>query len=59
MIKNFFTRTFVLDDELRQVRTLTQTYLDSPLKINKLREKLQQATRNVILLVVRLHVKGG
>lgn len=58
MIKNFFTRTFVLDDELRQVRTLTQTYLDNPLKINKLREKLQQATRNVILLVVRLLALG-
>lgn len=50
MIKNFFTRTFVLDDELRRVRTLSQSYQDDPTRLPLLREKLQSATRNVILL---------
>jgi len=50
MIKNFFTRTFVLDDELRGVRQLTLTYKEDPSRLPLLRERLQGATRNVILL---------
>lgn len=50
MVRNFFNRTFVLDDELVKVRRLTQTYRESPFNVEEMRKRLQDSTQNLVLL---------
>lgn len=49
-IRNFFVRTFVLDDTLKQIRVLIMTYLKDPNNVPLMREKLNVASRDIILL---------
>ena len=49
-IRCFFVRTFVLDDSIRKIRDLIQRYKENPMHIKTIREKLNAANRNMILL---------
>lgn len=50
-IRNFFIRTFVLDDTLKTIRTLIMTYHKDPNHITTIRAKLNVGSRDVILLM--------
>ena len=49
-IRNFFVRTFVLDDMLKKIRILVMTYQKDPNHIQRIRDKLNDASRDIILL---------
>eukprot|EP00945_MAST-04E_sp_MAST-4E-sp1_P002910 g2910.t1 len=49
-IGSFFVRTFVLDDSLKIIRTLIMTYQKDPNNIQKIRDRLNDASRDIILL---------
>lgn len=49
-IRNFFVRTFILNDSLKQIRTLIMTYRKDPNNIGKIRTRLNGASRDIILL---------
>jgi len=49
-IRNFFIRTFVLDDLLDQIRKLIMNYAKDPNHIGRIRARLNVASRDVILL---------
>jgi len=49
-IRNFFVRTFVLDDMLKKIRILVMTYQNDPNHIQRIRDKLNDASRDIILL---------
>lgn len=49
-IRNFFIRTFVLDDLLDQIRKLIMNYAKDPNHISRIRGHLNNASRDVILL---------
>mmetsp|Transcript_29198 Transcript_29198/g.75160 ORF Transcript_29198/g.75160 Transcript_29198/m.75160 type:complete len:696 (-) Transcript_29198:28-2115(-) len=49
-IRNFFTRTFILDDSLKKIRSLIQQYEKDPNNISKIRDMLNSASRDIILL---------
>ena len=49
-IRNFFVRTFILDDTLKSIRKLIMTYRHDPNNIQRIRNKLNNASRDIILL---------
>ena len=49
-IRNFFVRTFVLDDMLKKIRILVLTYQKDPNHIQRIRDRLNDASRDIILL---------
>ena len=49
-IRNFFVRTFVLDDMLKKIRILVMTYQKDPNHIQRIRDRLNDASRDIILL---------
>ena len=49
-IRNFFTRTFVMDDLLKRIRTLILSYTEDPNHIPDIRLKINDASRDIILL---------
>jgi WD repeat-containing protein 35 len=49
-IRNYFTRTFIMDDRLKRVRTLILSYQENPNYIPKLRLMLNDASKDIILL---------
>ena len=49
-IRNFFTRTFIMDNLLKTVRGLILGYTENPNYIPKLRLLLSEASKDIILL---------
>ena len=49
-IRNFFTRTFIMDALLKTVRVLILSYTENPNHIPKLRLMLNDASKDIILL---------
>jgi WD repeat-containing protein 35 len=49
-IRNFFTRTFVMDDLLKRIRRLILSYQEDPNHIPDIRLKINDASRDIILL---------
>ena len=49
-IRNFFTRTFVMDDLLKKIRVLILGYQQDPNNIARIRLKLNDGSRDIILL---------
>ena len=49
-IRNFFVRTFILDDLLKKVRTLIMNYQQDPNNISRIRLRLNDGSRDIILL---------
>ena len=49
-IRNFFVRTFMLDDSLSKIRKLIMTYIKDPNNIARIRDRLNDASRDIILL---------
>lgn len=49
-VRNFFNRTFVLDDALKKIRAMIQEYEKDPNSISRIRTQLSQASKDVILL---------
>ncbi len=49
-IRNFFVRTFVLDDVLKKIRILVMTYQKDPNHVQRIRDRLNDASRDIILL---------
>ena len=49
-IRNFFVRTFILDDSLKSIRKLIMSYRHDPNNIQRIRNKLNNASRDIILL---------
>jgi len=50
-IRNYFLRLFVLDDTLKKVRGLVQQYESDPANIPRIRSTLNEASKDIILLV--------
>ena len=53
-LKVFFTRTFVLGDELRRLRDMIVNHEKDPTTVNKVRERLSKAARHIILMTETL-----
>jgi len=53
-LKVFFTRTFVLGDELRRLRDMINNHEKDPNTVNKVRERLSKAARHIILMTETL-----
>lgn len=49
-IRNYFTRTFVMDDLLKKIRALILSYQEDPNHIPDIRLKINHASRDIILL---------
>ena len=49
-LRVFFTRTFILGDELRTIRTMIENNEKDPTTVNKVRARLGVAARDVILM---------
>eukprot|EP00948_MAST-09A_sp_MAST-9A-sp1_P004048 g4048.t1 len=49
-IRNFFTRTFMLDDDINKLRKLIANYIKDPTNIKVIGERLSSANREIILL---------
>ena len=49
-LRVFFTRTFVMGDELRRLRTMIQEHEKDPTTVNKVRDRLSKAAREIILM---------
>ncbi len=49
-VRSFFVRTFVLDDSLKKIRILVMTYQKDPNHIQRIRDRLNDASRDIILL---------
>eukprot|EP00949_MAST-11_sp_MAST-11-sp1_P000116 g116.t1 len=49
-IRSFFVRTFVLDDSLKKIRNLIVEYQRDPNNIERIRDRLNSASRDIILL---------
>ena len=49
-IRNYFTRTFVMDDLLKKIRALILRYQEDPNHIPDIRLKINHASRDIILL---------
>ena len=49
-IRNFFVRTFILDDALKRIRRLIMDYQKDPNNIARVRSGLSGASRDIILL---------
>merc|ERR1711871_1429791 len=49
-IRNFFVRTFILDDSLKKIRALIMAYQKDPNNIQRIRNMLNDASRDIILL---------
>merc|ERR1711884_418185 len=49
-IRNFFTRTFVMDDLLKKIRSLILDYQTDPNNIQRIRIMLNDGSRDIILL---------
>ena len=49
-IRNFFTRTFIMDSSLKRVRTLILSYTEDPNHIQEIRLLLNEASKDIILL---------
>jgi hypothetical protein len=49
-IGSFFVRTFVLDDSLKTIRILIMTYQTDPNNVQRIRDRLNDASRDIILL---------
>ena len=50
-IRNFFTRTFIMDDLLKKIRELILQYQADPNNIQKIRNKLNDGSKDIILLL--------
>lgn len=50
-IRNFFTRTFIMDDLLKKIRELILDYESDPNNITRIRLMLNDGSKDVILLV--------
>jgi hypothetical protein len=53
-LKVFFTRTFILGDELRRLRTMINEHEKDPTTVNQVRERLSKAARHIILMTETL-----
>ncbi|DBA03494.1 TPA: hypothetical protein N0F65_011395 [Lagenidium giganteum] len=53
-IRNFYVRTFVLDDTLANLRKMIRTYRRDPSTLSLAKEKLSEAAKNTILLIESL-----
>eukprot|EP00948_MAST-09A_sp_MAST-9A-sp1_P000242 g242.t1 len=49
-IRNFFIRTFIMDDMLKKIRALLLDYQSDPNNIGKIRVMLNEGSRDIILL---------
>ncbi|TMW62989.1 hypothetical protein Poli38472_005607 [Pythium oligandrum] len=50
-IRNFFVRTFVLDDTLNEMRKLISQYRKDPMNLHTVKETLNESARHIILLI--------
>ena len=53
-LKTFFTRTFILGDELRRVRGMIEEFQKDPNTVTKVRDRLSTAARDVIIMTETL-----
>ena len=49
-IRNYFTRTFIMDDLLKRIRNLVLRYQEDPHHVPDIRTKINDASRDIILL---------
>ena len=49
-LRVFFTRTFILGDELRKIRTMIENHEKDPTTVNRVRIRLGKAARDIVLM---------